>query len=319
MMSSRDITGRFAERQFNKRRLLMRVFVTGASGWIGSAAVAELIDAGHQVLGLARSDASAAAIAALGAEAHRGSLDDLDSLRSGAAASDGVVHLGYNHDFSRMSEAAETDRQALDAIGATLEGTGKPLVVASGVLGLAPGRVVTEQDAADPALHPRIAASQAALALADRGVRSSIVRFAPTVHGAGDHHGFVARLVAIARDKGVSGYVGDGASRWPAVHRLDAGNLVRLAVDGAPAGSVLHAIAEEGIPTRAIAEAIGGGLGLAAVSVPAEQANEHFGWIGRFFGTDTGASNELTRKLLGWEPTHPGLIADLKEGRYLES
>ena len=294
----------------------MRIFVTGASGWIGSATVAELLKAGHQVVGLARSDASAAATAALGAKVHRGSLDDLDSLRAGAAASDGVVHLGYSHDFSRMAEAAEVDRDALEAIGAALVGTGRPLVIASGVLGLA-GRVVTEQDTADPNLHPRIAASLAALALADRGVRTAAVRFAPTVHGAGDH-GFVARLVAIARDKGVSGYIGDGANCWPAVHRIDAGRLVALAVDGAPAGSVLHAVGEEGIPTRDMAEAIGSSLDLPVVSVPAEQANEHFGWIGRFFGVDCRASSERTRKLLGWEPTHQGLIADLKEGHYFQ-
>jgi nucleoside-diphosphate-sugar epimerase len=298
--------------------VLMLVFVTGASGWIGSATVVELLKGGHEVLGLARSDASAAAIAALGAKVHRGGLDDLDSLRAGAAASDGVVHLGYSHDFSRMAEAAEMDRQALEAISATLVGTGRPLVFASGVLGLAAGRVVTEQDAADPSLHPRVAASLATLALAERGVRTSAVRFAPTVHGAGDH-GFAARLVAIARDKGVSGYIGDGDNRWPAVHRLDAGRLVALAVDGAPAGSVLHAVGEEGIPTRDIAAAIGSGLDLPVVSVPAEQAGDHFGWLGRFFAVDCRASNELTRTLMGWEPTHLGLIADLNEGHYFKS
>jgi nucleoside-diphosphate-sugar epimerase len=296
----------------------MRVFVTGASGWIGSATVAELVASGHRVVGLARSDAAAAAIAALGAEVHRGSLDDLDSVRAGAAASDGVVHLGYNHDFARMDQAAETDGQALEAIGMILEGTGRPLVAASGTLGLAPGRVATEHDAADPSLHPRIAASQAVLALADRGVRSSLVRFAPTVHGPGDH-GFIARLVAIAREQGVSGYIGDGSNRWPAVHRLDAGRLVSLAVVDAPAGSVLHAIGEQGVPTREIAEAIGGGLDLPAVSVPAEQATEHFGWIGRFFGTDSRAASDVTRTLMGWEPTHQGLIADLNEGHYFQN
>jgi nucleoside-diphosphate-sugar epimerase len=296
----------------------MRVFVTGASGWIGSASVAELLASGHRVVGLARSDAAAAAIAALGAEVHRGSLDDLDSVRAGAAASDGVVHLGYNHDFARMDQAAETDRQALEAIGMILEDTGRPLVAASGTLGLAPGRVATEHDAADPSLHPRIAASQAVLALADRGVRSSLVRFAPTVHGPGDH-GFIARLVAIAREQGVSGYIGDGSNRWPAVHRLDAGRLVCLAVVDAPAGSVLHAIGEQGVPTREIAEAIGGGLNLPVVSVPAEQATEHFGWLGRFFGTDSRAASDVTRTLMGWEPTHQGLIADLNEGHYFQS
>ncbi|HEY1421524.1 MAG TPA: SDR family oxidoreductase [Candidatus Dormibacteraeota bacterium] len=296
----------------------MRVFVTGASGWIGSATVAELLKAGHQVVGLARSDASAAAVSALGAEVHRGSLDDLGSLRAAAAASDGVVHLGYSHDFSRMAEAAEMDRQALETIGEALVGTGRPLVFASGVLGAAPGRVLTETDTADPSLHPRIAASAAALALAEQGVRTAAVRFAPTVHGPGDH-GFVATLVKIARDRGVSGYVGDGASRWPAVHRLDAARLVALAVDGAPPGSVLHAIGDEGIPTREIAEAIGSGLGLPVVSVPAEQASEHFGWIGRFFGVDCRASNELTRKLMAWAPTHVGLLADLKAGHYFHA
>jgi nucleoside-diphosphate-sugar epimerase len=293
----------------------MRVFVTGASGWIGSAVIPELLDAGHKVVGLARSETAAASVAARGAEVHRGGLDDLDSVRAGAAAADGVVHLAYNHDFSRMEDAARTDRQAIDVIGETLAGTDGPLVIASGVLGFAPGRVATERDVPDPGVHPRIASAQAALSLAARGVRSSVVRFAPTVHGAGDH-GFVAALVAIARDKGVSGYLEDGANRWPAVHRLDAANLVRLAVDGAPAGSVLHAVAEQGVPTRAIAETIARQLGVPAVSVPAERAAEHFGWLGRFFGVDSRASHELTRELLGWEPTRQGLIEDLEQGHY---
>ncbi len=296
----------------------MRVFVTGASGWIGSAVIPELLTAGHQVVGLARSDTAAAAVAALGAEVHRGSLDDPDSLRAGAAASDGVVHLGYNHDFSRMEQAAQTDLRAIEAIGATIEGTDGPLVIASGALGLASGRTGTERDMPDPSTHPRIANAQAALSFATRGVRSSIVRFAPTVHGAGDH-GFVAILVGIARDRGVSGYIGDGANRWPAVHRLDAAELVRLAVDDAPAGSVLHAIAEEGVPTRAIAEAIGRGLDVPVVSVPAEQAGDHFGFLGRFFAVDCPTSNALTRELLGWEPTQHGLIADLDHGHYFQT
>lgn len=296
----------------------MRVFVTGASGWIGSAAVRELREAGHQVLGLARSDAAAAAVAALGAEVHRGGLDDLDGLRAGAADSDGVVHLAYHHDFSQMAEAARIDLAAIEAIGGVLERTDRPLVIASGVAGLAPGRVATERDEPDPAAHPRTANAAATLALSDRGVRSSVVRFAPTVHGDGDH-GFVARLVDIARTRGVSAYVGDGANRWPAVHRRDAGALVRLAVERARAGSVLHGVAEEGVPARAIAEAIGRGLDLPVVSVPAEQAAEHFGWLGGFFALDCPASNELTRTELGWEPTHPGLLDDLARGHYFRS
>ena len=296
----------------------MRIFVTGASGWIGSAVVSELLTGGHRVVGLARSDSSAAVVEGLGAEVLRGDLDDLDSLHAGAAGSDGVIHLGYNHDFSRMEAAAQTDLQAVEAFGTALEGTNRPLVIASGTLGLAPGRIGTEQDRPAPNAHPRIASATAALALADRGVRSSIVRFSPTVHGDGDH-GFVAVLVAIARDKGVSGYLDDGANRWPAVHRLDAARLVRLTVEDAPAGSVLHAVADTGVPTRVIAEAIGRGLDVPVVSIPAERADDHFSWLGRFFGADAPASNTLTRELLGWEPTQPGLIEDLDQGHYFRT
>ena len=296
----------------------MRVFVTGASGWIGSAVVSELIGAGHQVLGLARSERAAVAVAALGAEVHRGSLDDPDGLGDAAARCDGVVHLGYNHDFSHMAEAAQTDLRAIDALGAPLVGSDRPLVVAAGVLGLAIGRVATELDVSDPGRHPRNAGVQRAMAFAESGVRAAVVRFAPTVHGAGDH-GFVARLVEIARTRGVSGYVGDGSSRWPAVHRLDAGRLVRLAVEGASAGSSVHAVAEEGVPTLAIAQAIGAGLGVPVASIPADAADEHFGWLGRFFGLDSTASSALTREWLGWGPTHPGLLADLGEAHYFEA
>ena len=295
----------------------MRIFVTGASGWIGSAVIPELLNAGHQVLGLARSETAAASVAALGAEVHRGDLDDLGSLRAGAAAAGGVVHLGYSHDFSRMEAAARLDLAAINAIGAELAGTGGPFVVASGVLGLVSGRVATERDVPDPGVHPRIAGVQAALSFATRGVRSSSVRFAPTVHGPGDH-GFLAVLVGIAREKGVSAYIGDGSNRWAAVHRLDAANLVRLAVDKAPAAAALHATAEEGVPTRAIADAIGRGLDLPVVSIPAEQAGDHFGWIARFFGLDGSASSSATRELLGWNPVQPGLVADLDAGHYFK-
>ncbi|MER7278653.1 SDR family oxidoreductase [Dactylosporangium sp. NPDC000244] len=293
----------------------MRIFVTGASGWIGSAVTAELLAAGHQVVGLARSDAAAATVANLGAEVRRGTLDDLDALRAGAADSDGVVHLGYNHDFSRMADAAQTDLAAITALGETLAGSDRPLLIASGVAGL-PGNPVTERDSADPSGHPRMANALAALAFAERGVRTGVIRFAPTVHGDGDY-GFVSVLVGVARERGVSAYIGEGGS-WPAVHRLDAAALVRLALDKAPAASVLHAVAEQGVPTKEIAEAIGRGLDLPVKSIPAEEAVAHFGWIGPFFGLDSHASSDYTRELLSWTPTHPGLLADLDAGSYFK-
>lgn len=296
----------------------MRVFMTGASGWIGSAVVPELRDAGHAVVALARSDASAGAVTALGAEVYQGSLDDPRGLRDGAATCDGVIHLGYNHDFLRMAEAAITDRAVIEVLGSVLLHTERPFVVAGGVLGLGAGRVATEHDVPEANLHPRTANVDFALALAKSGVRSTCVRFAPTVHGDGDH-GFVASLVAIARAKGASGYIGDGTNRWPAVHRYDAARLVRLAFEAAPAGSSLHAVAQPGVPTRAIAEAIGAGLGVPVVSVPTEEADEHFGWLRRFFAMDAAASNDITRALLGWSPTHPGLLEDLSEGHYFHT
>jgi nucleoside-diphosphate-sugar epimerase len=296
----------------------MRIFVTGASGWIASAVVPELLAAGHQVLGLARSDTAAAKVAALGADVQRGDLNDLEGLRAAAAASDGVVHLGYNHDFSQMGAAAETDRIVIDAFGEVLAGSDRPLLIASGVLGLVNGRTATEDDRPEAVAHPRVANAEAALAWVERGVRSIVARFAPTVHGDGDY-GFTRVLTGIAREKGVSAYVGDGTNVWPAVHRLDAGALVARAVDHAPAGTILHATAEEGVPSREIAEAIGRGLDLPVKSIPADQAVDHFGWIGPIFAAGGPVSSEKTRRLLDWHPTHNTLIADLDAGYYFGS
>jgi nucleoside-diphosphate-sugar epimerase len=307
----------------------MRVFVTGASGWIGSAVVPELIGAGHQVVGLARSDASAAALVAAGAEVQRGTLDDLDILRGAAAASDGVIHLAFKHDsaFSGGFEsAADADRRAVDVFGEALAGSDRPFVIASGTLGLAPGRLATERDGQnpDPALLAaggpsiRLGTARATLAFASRGVRSSVLRLPPTVHGDGDN-GFMAMLVGIARTKGVSAYIGDGSSRWPAVHRLDAAPLFRLALEQAPAGSVLHAVADEGVPVRAIAEVIGRHLSVPVVAISPEDAGAHFGFLAGFLGLDSPASSALTRELLAWQPTHPGLIDDLDQGHYFRT
>lgn len=300
----------------------MRVFVTGASGWIGSAVVPELLGEGHQVVGLARSDASAAALTAAGAEVHRGTLDDLDGLRAAAEASDGVIHLAFKHDLvysGDMQGAADADRRAIEVLGDALARSDRPFVIASGVLGLAPGRVATERDGhdAEAAASPRLANAEFVLGLANHGVRSSIVRLAPTVHGEGDN-GFMAILIAIAREKGVSGYVGDGQSRWPAVHRLDAAQLFRLAVEQATPGSTLHGVAEEGVATRDIAEAIGRHLDIPVASISPEDAGEHFGFLGGLLALDSPASNTLTHEELGWQPTHPGLIEDLDQGHYFQ-
>ncbi|MFJ1744889.1 SDR family oxidoreductase [Streptomyces sp. NPDC088116] len=305
----------------------MRVFITGASGWIGSALVPELIGAGHQVVGLARSDASAAALIEAGAEVRRGSLDDLDTLRGAAAESDGVIHLAFKHDIAfsgGFEEAADADRRAIDAFGETLAGSGRPFLIASGTLGLAPGQLATERDGqasgqvgahATGGPAKRLANAQVTAALAERGVRSAVVRLPPTVHGDGDH-GFLATVVAIAREKGVSGYIGDGANRWPAVHRSDAAHLFRLALESAPAGSTLHATADEGVPIRTVAEVIGRHLGLPVASLAPDEAAGHFTWLAAFLAMDSPVSSAYTRELLGWQPTRPGLIDDLEEGHY---
>jgi len=290
----------------------MRVFVTGASGWIGSHVVPELIGAGHQVLGLARSDSSAAAVAAAGAEVLRGDLNDLDALRAGAASTDGTIHLAFIHDFADFQASVGADRQAIETMGAVLGGSGKPLVIAAGTPAV-PGHVATERDEQPRVGFPALRAANAAatVELAGRGVRSAVVGLPRTVHGQGDH-GFIAMLVGIARDKGVSGYVGDGSSRWPAVHVLDTAHLFRLAVEQAPPGSTLHAVGDEGVAIRDIAEVIGRHLNVPIASCPAED----FGFLGRILAVDQPASAALTRELLGWRPVQPGLIEDMEKGHY---
>ncbi len=276
----------------------MRIFVTGATGFIGTAIVRELIDAGHQVLGLARSEAAARSLVAAGADVHRGSLDDLESLRSGATAADGVIHTAFIHDFSNYGPAAEADRRAIETLGSALAGSDRPLIVTSGtLLAQRRGLLATEEDAHDPNFPRK--SEDAALALAERGVRASVLRLPPSVHGNGDH-GFVPQLITVAREKGVSAFMGDGLNRWPAVHRLDAAHLYRLALEKGSAGATYHGVAEEGIPTREIAEAIGRGLNVPVVSKSQEAAADHFGWIARFFAIDGPASSAQTRQRLGW-------------------
>ncbi len=295
----------------------MHVFVTGASGWIGSHTVDDLLAAGHTVTGLARSDASAAALEAKGVVVVRGDLDDLDAIRRGAAEAEGVLHLANKHDWANAAATNASERAAVETIGAALVGTDRPFVLASGVAGLAQGRPSNETDA-NPFVGPdsmRGGSENRGFDFVDQGVRTIAARFAPTTHGTGDH-GFIAAIVGAARQRGVSGYVGDGTNSWSAVHVTDAARLVRLGLEQAPAGTRMHAVAETAIPTRAIAEAIGEVLGLPVTSIDPADADAHFGFIGRFFGMEMSATSDATRELLGWEPTGPGLLEDIAAGAY---
>lgn len=294
----------------------MRVFVTGATGFIGSAIVQDLLAAGHRVLGLARTEAGAAALAAAGAEVHRGALEDRESLQRGAAAADGVIHTAFVHDFTRYTASAELDAIAVEAMAATLVGSDKPLVVTSGTLGLPPGRAGTEDDPAASSSPRRSEA--AALAAAALGVRAMIVRLPPSVHGDGDH-GFVPMLIARARELRRAAIVGDGTNRWPAVHRLDAARLFRLALEQGTAAARFHGVADEGIPLRAIAERIGDRLGVPVVSTTAEEAAATLGFIGHVLALDGPTSSALTQARVGWRPTQPGLLAELEHGRYFDT
>ncbi|OCL06542.1 NAD dependent epimerase/dehydratase [Glonium stellatum] len=298
----------------------MRVFVTGATGFIGSAIVQELINAGHQVVGLARSDEAAKLLAAAGAEVHRGSLDDLDSLKRGAAASDGVIHTAFIHDFSNFEASCKADKLAIETIGAALEGSGRPFVISSGTLSLKDGRLATEEDGPDlnSAGVLRAASEVAALSMASKGVRVSSMRLPPSVHGNGDH-GFVPRLITIAREKAVSSYVGEGLGRWPAVHRLDAARLFRLALEKGSAGAKYHAVADEGVPVREIAEVIGRHLNVPVAAKSFEEAMKQFGWLAHGLARDNPTSSKRTQEELGWHPSEPGLIADLEQGHYFET
>jgi nucleoside-diphosphate-sugar epimerase len=295
----------------------MRVFVTGATGWVGSAVTNDLIAAGHQVLGLTRSEQGAQALAKAGAEIHRGDLSDLASLRAGAAQADGIVHTAFNHDFANFQASCDEDQRAIEALGAAIEGTTKPLLVSSGVALLTPGRVCTEADTQPADSHFPRKSEVAVRALAARGINATAIRLAPSVHGHGDQ-GFMSIVIAAAREKGVSAYIGEGQNRWPGVHRLDAARVYRLALEHNGAHGPFHAVAEEGIPFRAIADIIGRRLNIPVVSISPEEAGAHFGWFAMFAGIDAPASSARTRATLGWEPTHPGLLADIDHPAYFK-
>ncbi len=296
----------------------MRVFVTGASGFIGSAIVPELISAGHQVLGLARSDTAAQSLSAAGAQVLRGNLEDAESLRTGVAQSDGVIHTAFNHDFSRFQANCAVEQRAIEAMAAALAGSSRPMIISSGVALLAPGRLSTEDLSADPdSPVPRVVTEVTADALAARGLHVSVIRLAPTVHGDGDH-GFVPMLINMAREKGVAAYVGDGNNRWPAVHRLDAARVFRLALEKNAIGGRYHAIAEEGVPFREIATVIGRRLNIPVVSKTPDEAQTHFGWFAHFASIDAPSSSRKTREVLGWQPRQVELLADLERGKYFD-
>ncbi|WP_293784145.1 SDR family oxidoreductase [uncultured Pedobacter sp.] len=297
----------------------MKVFVTGATGFVGSAVVKELISAGYEVLGLARNEVAEKALVLAGAEVHRGDLEDLQRLQEGARLADGIIHTGFIHDFSRFAAVCEIDRLAIEAIGNSIAGTNKPFIVTSGTLMVNPGILATEDMLPDyNGVNPRLASEKAVDLLAAQNIRVSVVRLSPSVHGEGDYHGFVPMLISIARKTGFSGYIGDGENRWTGIHRLDAAKLYRLALEQATPGARFHGVAEESIPLKAIAEAIGEQLGLPVVSIAKNEAAAHFGWFERFVAVNGPASGRLTRTLLNWKPQYSSLLEDLEKGIYFK-